>query len=428
MSLIGIIVSLVGLMFACMKGISVVIAAPLFALLVALTGGLEPVNAILEVYMGGTVGFAQSFFIMFLLGAVFGKIMEDSGAAKSVGNWVISKIGAKNAIIAVVLAAGALAYGGVSVFVVAFTMYPLALGVFKEANLPKRFIAGTLALGSFTFAMTALPGTPQIQNIIPTTYLGTNAMSAPFIGVVGGTAMVVLGTIYLNRQANKAMANGEVFHATPDEEIALSAGENDDLPNVFLSVLPLLIVIITLNMFGLDINVALLLGVLAAGIMFYKRIDNFKTSLNKGASSSIIAIMNTSAAVGFGTMVGAVAGFDTLVYGLEQATFGNAYFYGALSTNLLAGVTGSASGGLGIALEALSTQILTMNPNPDVLHRLLAMASGGLDALPHNGAILTLLAITGLTHKESYKDIFMVAIVFPVLVGFTGVIFATIFM
>lgn len=427
LSLIGIILGLAGLMYACMKGVSIIIAAPIFSLFVAATGGLPLLDTFLDTFMGGSVGYIQSFFPMFMLGAVFGKIMENTGAAAAVGNWVISKIGAKRAILAVVAACGVLTYGGISLFVVVFTMYPLAMGIFKEADLPRRLIPGTIALGAFTFTMTAIPGTPQIQNIIPTEFFGTNAMAAPLMGIVGALIMGIGGVTYLNNEARKAKANGERFEvggASDYEDIA-----EDKLPSFALSITPLVSVVLLLNLFDMNINVALFWGVILSVVLLWNKLetlDRLKETVNVGATGSLTAIMNTALAVGFGSVVRAVDGFDVLVDALSRVTFGNSYLYSVISTNVLAGATGSASGGMSIALEALSESFLAMGGNPEALHRAVALASGGLDVLPHNGAVITLLVVTGLTHKESYKDIFVVALAIPVVAGLVGVVMATI--
>lgn len=426
MSLFGIIIGLIGLMTACMKGLSIIVAAPIFAVIVGAFGGLPILGTFLDTFMTGAAGYVASFFPMFLLGAVFGKVMENTGAAASVGNWVIDKIGAKNAIIAVVAACGVLTYGGISLFVVVFTMYPLAMGIFKEADIPRRLIPGSIALGAFTFTMTAIPGTPQIQNIIPTRYFGTDAMAAPIIGIVGAIIMFVGGVLYLNREVKKAKANGESFKVGDAEEYKDIAEK--DLPSFAFSIIPLISVILLLNLFGININASLFWGIVLAIVLnwnYFDGIHHIKTTLNKGASGSLPAIMNTSLAVGFGSVVKAVPGFDSLVEGLSKVTLGNSYLYGVVSTNVLAGSTGSASGGMSIALEALADQFLAMGGNPAALHRTIALASGGLDVLPHNGAVVTLLVVTGLTHQESYKDIFVVALVIPVIAGLVGVGLAT---
>jgi len=426
MSLFGILFGLAGLMTACMKGLSIIVAAPIFAVVVGAFGGLPLLDTFLDTFMSGATGYLVAFFPMFLLGAVFGKVMENTGAAASVGNWVIDKIGSKNAIIAVVAACGVLTYGGISLFVVVFTMYPLAMGIFKEADVPRRLIPGSIALGAFTFTMTAIPGTPQIQNIIPTRYFGTDAMAAPIIGVVGAIIMFVGGVWYLNREVRKAQDNGEHFKVGDAEEY--EDVEESELPNFALSIIPLISVIVLLNAFGMNINAALFWGVVLAIVLNYKYLDgihHLKETVNSGASGSLPAIMNTSLAVGFGSVVRAVPGFDSLVEVLSSVTLGNSYLYAVVSTNVLAGATGSASGGMSIALEALADSFMSMGGNPAALHRVVALASGGLDVLPHNGAVITLLVVTGLTHQDSYRDIFVVALVIPVIAGLVGVGLAT---
>ncbi|MFN2364777.1 MAG: GntP family permease, partial [Halarsenatibacteraceae bacterium] len=398
-----------------------------FSMIVAGFGGMNLLSAFMETYMGGASGYIMDFFPMFFLGAIFGKIMEDTGAAASVGNWIIEKIGADKAILAVVVACLVLTYGGISLFVVVFTMYPLGMAIFKEADVPKRFIAGSIAFGSFTITMTSIPGSPQIQNIIPTEFFGTDAMAAPILGLVAAALIFIGGYTYLQRELKKAWENGEGYTEAEDENFG--GDEQDGLPSVALSIIPLVSVVVLLNVFGMDINAALFWGNVIALILLWNRFEVIKDvagTLNEGANGSLTAIMNTALAVGFGSVVRAVSDFDVLVDALGEFTLGNSYLFGVVSTNVLAGATGSASGGMSIALEALSERFLAMGGQPELLHRLIAIASGGLDVLPHNGAVITLLIVTGLTHKEAYKDIFVVALLIPVIVGLLAVIPATI--
>lgn len=178
----GIIIGLVLLMVLAYKGISTIWAAPICALIVALTGGLDLIDAYTVTYMQGFVGFTASWFPAFMLGAIFGKVMEATGAAHSVGYWVVKVLGAKRAILAVVLSCAAMTYGGISLFVAIFVVYPIALSLYREANVPRELIPGTFTLGAFTFTMTALPGSPQIQNLIPMQYFGTTPNAAPVLG------------------------------------------------------------------------------------------------------------------------------------------------------------------------------------------------------------------------------------------------------
>ncbi|MFW5994119.1 MAG: Na+/H+ antiporter NhaC family protein, partial [Halanaerobiaceae bacterium] len=224
-----------------------------------------------------------------------------------------------------------------------------------------------------------------------------------------------------------AWENGEGYTEAEDENFG--GDDQEGLPSVALSIIPLVSVVVLLNVFDMDINAALFWGNAIALILLWNRFEVIKDvagTLNEGANGSLTAIMNTALAVGFGSVVRAVSGFDVLVDALGEVTLGNSYLFGVVSTNVLAGATGSASGGMSIALEALSERFLAMGGQPELLHRLIAIASGGLDVLPHNGAVITLLIVTGLTHKEAYKDIFVVALVIPVIVGLLAVIPATI--
>ncbi len=420
--MIGIIIGLALLMFLAYKGLSIIWIAPICALVVAATGGLELLPAYTEAYMGGFVGFAKSWFPVFMLGAIFGKVMEDSGAAQSVAQWLTSKFGKKAAISAVVAGCAVLTFGGISLFVVVFAMYPIALSLFREANITRKLIPGTIALGSFTFTMTAIPGTPQIQNLIPMQYFGTSATAAPIMGIVGAIIMCGGGIFYLETRRKKYDALGDAYDEPKDKAPEIDVSK---LPNPLLSALPLLAVISLLNIFNLDIIVALLAGIVLGLALNIPRISSIKATLNQGASSSVIAIINTSAAVGFGSVVRAVPGFETLT-DLVMGIPGNPLISQAVSVNLLAGATGSASGGMGIALEALGAQYLEIAQAtgiaPEAFHRIASMSSGGLDTLPHNGAVLTLLAVTALTHKDSYKEIFVVGSLIPIAAVIAGII------
>lgn len=412
--MLGIFLGLVVLMVLAYIGWSILWVAPIAAGVVAITGGLDVLEAYKDTYMGGFVNFAKSWFPVFMLGAIFGKLMEETGMARSVAVAMTKVIGSQRAILGVLASAAVLTYGGVSLFVVVFAVYPLALSLFREANISRKLIPATVALGAFTFTMTALPGSPQIQNLIPMDYYKTDAMAAPVMGIIAAIIMAGGGYFYLRRQEKKLTEKGETFTEPKEQK------EEDDvvIPHWTLSFLPLLTVLITLNLFELDVIVALIIGILLIMILNVSKVKRFVGAINAGASGSVLAIINTSAAVGFGTVVKAVPGFDRLTE-LLMGVKGHPLISEAISVNILAGATGSASGGMGIALEALGDKYyeIAMNTgvSPEAFHRIASLSSGGLDALPHNGAVLTLFAITGMTHKDSYKDIFVVAIVIPIL-------------
>lgn len=423
--MLGIILGLIVLMLLAYLGWSIIWVAPIAAGIVALGGGLDLLDSYTNVYMNGFVSFAKSWFPVFMLGAIFGKLMQVTNMATSVSLMIGKLLGEKRAILGVILSCAVLTFGGVSLFVVVFAVYPLALGLFKAANISRRLIPATLALGSFTFTMAALPGSPQIQNLIPIKYFDTTAMAAPITGIVASLIMFFGGYFYLKYRENTLRTNGEDY----DEPKETYKEQNKDkIPNFLLSLAPLFCVVILLNIFDFNIINALLCGIILILILNITHFKRFISAINEGASGSVVAIINTSAAVGFGSVVKNVPGFQSLI-DLLLSIKGSPLISEAIAVNLLAGATGSASGGLGIALEALADKYKEIALNQSIplelFHRIASISSGGLDALPHNGAVLTLLAITGLSHKQSYLDICVVAVIIPILALIVGIILAT---
>lgn len=400
------IVGLGLIMWVAMKGLGVIVMAPVVAILIAAASRMAIVPAYLDTFMTGAVGYIKNYFPMFLGGAVLGRVMQDSGAAEAIARWIIKKFGPKWAMMAVVLACAVLTYGGVSLFVVVFTMFPLGMALFKEANIPKHLLAGAIALGSFSFTMAAFPGSPQIQNIIPTKFFGTDAMAAPITGIVAGIVMWVIGQWYLEKKVRQFKNEGRGFVAGPNDFIP---PEGADLPNPLVSLLPLATTIIILNVLKQDVSVALGAGILLALALFWKRVLSKAKTIEQGAVEATIAMFNTASVVGFGSVVAAAPGF-TVVKDLVLSIPGSPLIGLAVAANVLAGVSGSASGGLTIALNALAKNYLALGVNPQLAHRISTIACGALDTLPHNGAIITLFKVVGTNHKEAYGDIMWVSI------------------
>lgn len=428
LSLFGIFAGLALLMYLAFKGYSIVWIAPLCAALVAVTGGIDVLGTYLDQYMTGMSGFVKTWFPAFMLSAIFGNLMDVTGAAKSIAVWLTNTLGAKAAIAAIVIACAVLTYGGVSLFVVVFAIYPLALSIFEEANISRKLIPGAIALGAFTFTMTAVPGTPQIQNLIPIDHFHTTPTAAPVMGLIATAILFFGGLFYLEWRRKKLEANNEYF-TQPDAAHAAAVVDEKDLPNPFMAIIPLALVVLVLNVvpkYVLQwergsgdpraIILALLVGVALVMLLNLNKRDKFIASIGKGAQGSIGAIMNTAAAVGFGSVVRAVPGFAELT-NLILNIPGSPLISISVAVNVLAGATGSASGGMGIALEALGAKYLELAQqtgiDPAAFHRIASLSSGGLDTLPHNGAVLTLLNNTGMTHKDSYVDIMVTSLIMP---------------
>ncbi len=423
LSLIGLIAGLGLLIVLTMRGMNLFVATPLCALLVALCGGLpllpplavEGEKDLLTLYMGGFSGFIAKWFAMFLLGSIFGKLMEAAGAADSVAHWVTRRLGVQRAALAVVAACAILTYGGVSLFVVAFSVYPMALSLFRDANLPRRFIPAALSFGSVTFTMTSA-GSPEIQNWIPIEFLGTSPMAGWQASLVCAVFMAIFGTWWMNWMLRRAIANGEKFEPRPDD----AATDARDLPHPALAALPLLAVLavaFTLHdSFKTSALVlALLAGSITAALVNLRHLREPGQALAAGSTGALIAIGNTAAVVGFGAVASALPAFREIVEWV-MAMPGSGLINAAIAVSVICGMTGSASGGQAIALPIIAPYFLAQGVNAEQLHRVVALSSGALDALPHNGYVVTTIrAICGETHRDAYWPLFMLAGAVPTL-------------
>jgi H+/gluconate symporter-like permease len=449
MSLLIVLAALVFLMFVAYRGYSVILFAPVAALLaVLLTDPAWVLPMFSGIFMEKMVGFVKLYFPVFMLGAIFGKVIELSGFSQSIVSAVIKLVGRERAMLSIVLVCAILTYGGVSLFVVVFAVYPFAAEMFRQSAIPKRLIPGTVALGAFSFTMDALPGTPQIQNIIPTTFFNTTAYAAPWLGIIGAVFTLVVGLLYLEGQRRRARAKNEGYgagHANEPEPVPEA-----DLPNAAIAILPLILVGVLNKVFtsaipaafGASFTVplpghplivqvtplaaiwavegALLVGILAVlAFRFRTVMAKFADGSKAAVAGSLLASMNTASEYGFGGVIAALPGFLVVAGALQSIP--NPLLNEAITVTALAGITGSASGGMSIALAAMADSFVqaanAANIPLEVLHRVASMASGGMDTLPHNGAVITLLAVTGLTHRQSYKDIFAITVVKTVAVG-----------
>jgi H+/gluconate symporter-like permease len=404
------------LIFLAYKGNSIVWVAPFCAVIVAILGGVNILDAYMGDYIKGTAEYIISWFPAFFLGAVYGKVMDDTGAARSLGAKLVEWIGEKNAMLAVVLPCMLMTYGGISLFVVVFVIYPMGYAIYRAADIPRFKLPGAIAAGAFGITMTAIPGTPQIQNLIPMQFYGTEATAAPALSIVSCIVIGLPALVWLQMDINKGRKQGLHF----EEDPLFVEPETEEKPSWhWLSgLLPIIAVIVLLNVIKTHIVVALLGGIIVCCLMNIKYYKVFLPAFSKGADGSLTAIMNTSLAVGFGSVVKTVPGFAILTEAMLNMP-GSILFSEAVAVNVLAGATGSASGGMSIALTALAPKYLEIAQaegiDPGVLHRIASISSGGLDTLPHNGAVLTLLAVAHCTHKQSYWGVCVTTCIIPVV-------------
>lgn len=460
----AIVVSLLLLMYLAYRGITVLLLAPLMAALAVLLSG--EVSYMLPIYtdtfMSALSGYVLQFLPIFLLGALFGQLMADSGAANTISLWIVERLGHTHAILTVVLACGVLTYGGVSLFVVAFAIYPIARSLFRAADIPKRMIPASIALGSFTFTMTAMPGTPAIQNAIPIPYYGTNVFAAPGLGIIGSIIMLGGGMWWLLSRQTAARLKGEGYgnHADADADISEQHAERGPMSRMplLLAVLPLLLVVGVNALFtyvvfpGMDLAfitdrfpqvapdkmtglwaliVALVVACATLVVSRLGRWVDLRETVNKGVFGFMLPLFNTASEVGYGAVIAGLAGFAIIRDAVLNVAPGNPLVSEAVAMNVLAGITGSSSGGLSIALQILGADYLRManeaGISPELLHRVAVMAAGGFDTLPHCGAIITLLSICKLTHRQSYLNIAAVTMGAPFVALVTVIVLGTLF-
>ncbi len=438
---------ILGLMSFAYRGWSIILIAPFFAVMAAIFSefGILPVYS--ELYMTRLAEYTKTYYPVFLFGAVFARLMEKGGLASAIAGKIMELLGETRAILAVLLGCAALTYGGLSVFVVAFVMYPFGAEIFRKADIPKRLLPATLWMGIFSFAMVALPGTPQIQNIIPSSYFGTSTWAGAGIGMFASLLFLLLSLGWLMFRARSLQKKGEGY----GEAVERKRRRDKTLPHWAWSLVPLLMVIV-INMilsnpfhwewgFHWDekslerflpfhlpllaasvgkvqaiwsISAALIASSIAAAIIGRKRYrhskESFLDNINYGAASSCAAVLNVASGFAFGSVLVSLPGFlpiKDLLVGIGDTA--GPLVSAVVTTNVMGGITGSASGGLTIALSMLGEEWAAMAATQgiplDVLHRIVAIASIGIDPVPHCGALVTLLAICGLSHKEAYFDI-----------------------
>jgi H+/gluconate symporter-like permease len=481
MGLLGILISLGLLIWLAYRGWTVLLLAPAAALLAAAISR-EPLLANwTQTFMTSGAQFLAQFFPLFLLGALFGKLMDDSGAVPTIARFMVDRLGTHRAILAVVLAGAIVTYGGVSLFVAFFVLGPMATELFRTANIPRRLMPAAIGLGTLTFTMTALPGTPAIQNAIPMPFFGTTPFAAPGLGIIASIIILGFGLWWLHRAEAKARRTGEGFAGDLSvdvnavaanervRELATSAREfdpaeiahgkhGDTAPSVFMAFLPL-VVVVGMNMMTslvvlprLDFSylaeerwgsttlssvagvwsvaVALLAAILVLIATSHRHIPSLRESMDAGANASVLPIITVASLVGFGAVIATLPAF-AMVREWVLSIQGGPLVSLAVATNVLAALTGSASGGMTIALDALGETYMRLAAqqgiDPALLHRVAAIGSGTLDSLPHNGGVVTLLAVCGATHRESYFDLVMVAIVSALIALAAVIVLGTMF-
>lgn len=407
----GIVLAIVVIIYAAMKGFNILIVAPIASIIVILTNQMDFFTSIIGTensYMTGLAGFIINFFAVFILGAILAKYIDAGGAAQSIAQKILDKTGTDRpfpVLLALFIITALLTYGGLSLFVVVFVLVPLAKPLFKQLNIAWNLITIPIMLGLGTFTMTMLPASPSIQNVVPTAYLGTTLTAAPLLGIIGSVVAIAFGLWYMRATLNKSIARGETF---ADFEVDDTNDEvRKDIPSFFTSIIPivlLILIIIIGSAYEVDNIILIALGtaIIASAVLFNKYIPKQKTVLNEGAASSIMPVFLTASTVAFGVVITLAPGFkyiSELILGIP----GNPLISLSFASAAFGAITGSASGSLGIVMEAFAENYLAMGLAPEVIHRVASISSAVFTVMPHAGVVLTFFTLTGLNHKNGFK-------------------------
>ncbi|MFP3042197.1 hypothetical protein LQZ19_10315 [Treponema primitia] len=422
LGVIGIILAVALVIFLIFRGWHMAIVSVLASVLIVLTSGMDVWKSFSDYFATGFRNFAGTWFLMFALGAIFGKLMEESGASSAIANAVVKALGRKQVILIVLVTTLILSYGGIGVFVIAFTMYPICMALFKEADLPKSIFPGLLLAIPATISMSVAPGVPAVQNMIPTQTFNTTIYAAPIIGIISSVFIFILDYLFYNWAAKTAAKKGEHFVPGPNDQIVdfNDAEAVKKLPPAGLAFIPIIILIGSIFIFQFFVKpsnyavvLGMLLGTLSAAIIFRKRLD-WKKTFSGGTANGLSALMVTSSIMGFGSIVNNAPAFQACVnwlLGLQMSPL----LLSFVAINIICAITGSSSGGLNIFLDSLGDYMLNTGINPQFLHRWTGMCSAGLDAMPHASGVVLANDVAKTSMVDTYKYTFVSQCLIPML-------------
>lgn len=421
---IGIIVALVIFVIASMKGWNVLITSLIAAAIIILTNGMDLATAMVgseKSYVTGMAGFVQKNLLIFMGGAIIGEFMDKSGAAKSIANAVMGVAGKKGSyfiLLGIALVGAILTYAGVSMFVAMFALIPLARPMFKEANIPWHLFCAAWSLGACSFTMAMIPGVPAVAWINAANGCGVSLTAAPVLGIVGSIIAIAVSCIYIKFALKRAEAKGETYAQTAGVEEEAAVVEDDrKLPNLGLSLLPLIALIVIIiggsiagvaNIVYIGMVIAIVLSIVCFWVNLGS-VNAVRDALGNGAKNALGPALFTSAAVGVGTVAAASVGF-TVIYEAIFNMPGGAYVSAATMAAALGGIMGSGSGAVGIIAGNFLDPYLATGVNPAALAKIIATAATIGGALPNSGAMFGMMAAMGLNHGNSYKHIAAISI------------------
>lgn len=415
----GIIIGLTILMVLIIFKVSIVIVAPIASSIIAILNDLNVLEVLNNYYLLGFANFVQDYLFIFLLSAMLGKIIESSGDTTAIGEYIIDVLDYKYVAVGVFFISAALVYGGISGFVLIFTIYPIAKSVFEKAGLSKSLILAAIAGGNVIIGI-PMPGSPQIHNLIMMNFLNTSAVTGLKIGLISILCSLIFSIWYLLFRTKRLL--GDRFNSSKNNIFKKTTSVK--FKKFLLALLPLITVFISLAILRNTPVVSLLLGVIVSLMKNIKRI-NLLNVINNSISNAAIPLMFAASAMGFGEVISSLPVFKEFLQMILNLSL-NPYILVGIITNVSAGLLGSASGGMLLTISTVEEQLIQLI-DPIKLHRILIIASTGLDTLPHNTAYLTMLSFTGLKLKDTYFDYFVVTLLAPLIALVVAIVYAVFF-
>lgn len=433
MGILGLIVAIAVVVALIWNKWHMAIVSLIGAIVVIAFNMMDPVTALTDTFMGGMSGFAANWFLLFMLGSIFGKVMGDSGASVGIANNLLKLLGEKYVVLIIMLTGLVLSYGGIGTFIIAFSLYPIAVALFQKADIPKKLIVATIMVCPVTVCMAMLPGSPSTQNLIPTTYFGTTAYAGAAIGIICSIIMFAAAYLFLNWQIKKAKANGEHFAASEGEEIMdLNEAYSGKTPSIGACYAPIIVLLVF--MFGLQkltampanfaVACAMTLAILAGSFLYRDKLK-VQSVISDGAAGGLGSLIATSAIMGFGSVVSASPAYNVVTEALVNLNIGP-LGTALVSINVIAAITGSSAGGLNIFLSSMGEYLASAGLNTSMLHRVVCIASSGFDAMPHASGMVVCNQIAKTSQRDTYKYVFITCAIMPFCCAILACILGTI--
>ncbi len=415
LSAIGIVLGIAVLFIMAFKGFHNVYVAVCAVAVMALFSQLSLGEEIMGPMMGQVGDYIKSYYLLFLGGAVLGAIYKCTGAGSAIADGLIRLFGVKRANLAIMVFGWLAIMGGIQSFVAIFAVYPIALRLYEKAGYSKSIMPAVLCGSMWTIGHTS-PFAPSVPNQIAQDALGTSNSAGWLPGMIFVLVAGALILFYSNRVANKMKANGSGFDAYED----LKSVQVENLPNIWISLLPIVLVFVLYNFVHLDVTVSTWAGAILGMVVFWKRKTGaeWMEELKGGAVDGTSVIISTALVVAVGAVI-AETPFYSFLMGWITSINMNPYILCVLATAIFAAVTASGSGALAIVFKLLGPLMkdyAAMGYNLNFIHRLTVQSVSCLDSLPHCGPLIGVFQVCKVSHKEAYKHVFITTIIIPMIV------------